>query len=81
MCFVLENFRCEKKKFEHFDEILLIPLGKAVKEVLDFLVQHEVIKDSQILKGFKHPSGANGRRLTQLSENKQQLMIQIKRKL
>ena len=81
MRIVVENFKCEKEKLEHFDELLLIPLGKAVEDVLDFLAQHEVIKESQILKGFPHPSGANGRRLTQLSENKEQLIMQIKHKV
>ncbi len=79
MRFVLNNFKSEKEKLEHFDDILLIPLGKAVEEVLDFLAQNELIKGSQILKGFPHPSGANGSRLTQLCENKKRLISQVER--
>ncbi len=73
MKYVYENFIRDLNKL---DNVLIIPLGKAVEEVLDKLVEEKLIKEENILKGFPHPSGANGHRLIQLEENKEN-MIQI----
>ena len=76
--YIYNNFIKELNKIENFKEILLIPLGKAVEEVLQKLAQEGTIYENQILKGFPHPSGANVNRLAQLEENKENLIRQIK---
>lgn len=78
MKYVQDNFIEELNKIENFKEILLIPLGKAVEEILCKLSEEEIILEKQILKGFPHPSGANVNRVIQLEENKENLIMQIK---
>lgn len=73
MKYVYENFIDEFKSLNHFNDILLIPLGRAVEEVLCKLEDEGVINKNQILKGFPHPSGANVNRVKQLEENKEEL--------
>ncbi|MGX4599691.1 hypothetical protein [Faecalimicrobium sp. JNUCC 81] len=73
MKYVYENFI---EDFNKLNDVLIIPLGKAVEEVLNELVSENIIKEGQILRGFPHPSGANGHRLVQLEENKE-IMISI----
>lgn len=53
-----------KKKF------MIVPLGKAVEDVLRFLVSQDVLCNEQCLFGFPHPSGANAHRLSQFKSNK-----------
>ncbi len=77
MKYVYENFIEDLNKL---DNVLIIPLGKAVEEVLDKLVEQSLIKKENILKGFPHPSGANGHRLAQLEENKENMINIIKSK-
>lgn len=55
----------------------IIPLGKAVEEVLEYMVNKGLIKKEQCLFGFPHPSGANGHRKKQFVENKDNLLEQI----
>ncbi|SCH42793.1 hypothetical protein [Romboutsia sp. 1001713B170207_170306_H8] len=77
MDYVYENFNENIKKL---GDVLIIPLGKAVEEVLEMLAYNKIINEDQILRGFPHPSGANGHRLIQLSENKENMMKIIKNK-
>lgn len=69
MNYVYENFIKEYGSLENKEQVLLIPLGKAVEEVLARLEAEGRIGKHQILKGFPHPSGANVNRLTQFNEN------------
>lgn len=78
MRYVRENFVEEINKLK---DVLIIPLGKAVDEVLEILVHENIIKREQILKGFPHPSGANANRLVQLEENKEHMMEIIREKI
>lgn len=78
MKYVYDNFIKELKSIENFKDILIIPLGKAVEEVLNKLSEDGIIDKRQILKGFPHPSGANVNRVVQLEENKEDLINQIK---
>ncbi|MGM9986837.1 MAG: hypothetical protein ACI35O_06340 [Bacillaceae bacterium] len=78
MKYVYDNFMEELRSMENFKDILLIPLGKAVEEVLDKLAQEGIINEKQILKGFPHPSGANVNRVKQLEENKENLIRKMK---
>lgn len=70
MNYVYENFIKEYGSLENKEQVLLIPLGKAVEEVLARLEAEGRIGKHQILKGFPHPSGANVNRITQFNENK-----------
>lgn len=81
MRYIYDNFIKELHLMEDFEEILLIPLGKAVEEVLSKLAEEGIISEKQILKGFPHPSGANVNRVNQLEENKESLIRQIKEKI
>lgn len=78
MKYIYDNFINEIHEINNFDEILLIPLGKAVEEVLCKLRDEGYIKENQILRGFPHPSGANVNRLVQLKENKERMIDFIK---
>ena len=78
MKYVYDNFINEFNKLEESEKILLIPLGKAVEEVLLNLKDKGIIKENQILVGFPHPSGANVNRVTQFEENKDNMIKFIK---
>ncbi|MDN4526854.1 hypothetical protein [Fictibacillus fluitans] len=52
------------------DRPLIVPLGKAVEDVLHIFIDEGKIDESQCLLGFPHPSGANGHRHRQLRERK-----------
>jgi len=62
------------KEVEKLSNTLIIPLGKAVEEVLELMISDNLIKREQCLLGFPHPSGANGHRKTQFEENKESLI-------
>lgn len=79
MKYIYDNFINEINKIDDFENILLIPLGKAVEEILCKLKDEGFIKENQILKGFPHPSGANVNRLVQLEENKESMIDFIKK--
>lgn len=78
MKYVYKNFIDEFKKLNEPEKILLIPLGKAVEEVLLKLKSDGVISENQILLGFPHPSGANVNRVVQFEENKENMIKFIK---
>jgi hypothetical protein len=78
MKYVYENFIEELKQLDNADNVLIIPLGRAVEEVLYKLAEFGIIKGNQILKGFPHPSGANANRVVQLRENKERMIEIIK---
>ena len=69
MEYVYDNFINELKSLDESEKILLIPLGRAVEEVLLKLKEKGIIKEEQILMGFPHPSGANVNRVTQFEES------------
>ena len=74
MKYIYDNFINELRQLDDYRDVLLIPLGKAVEEVLDKLEKEGYIDNKQILRGFPHPSGANVNRLNQLEENKEDLI-------
>ena len=79
MKYIYDNFINEFKKLEKPGEILLIPLGKAVEEVLINLKDNGIIKEEQILIGFPHPSGANVNRVAQFEANRDNMIKFIKK--
>ncbi|GAA0437293.1 hypothetical protein GCM10008983_12620 [Lentibacillus halophilus] len=56
---------------------LVIPLGKKVDETITGLAQEQKLPDHTYLTGFPHPSGANGHRVKQFGQRKQQLREQV----
>ena len=80
MKYVYENFIQELRSLDNFKDILLVPLGRAVEEVLVKLEEEGIINENQILKGFPHPSGANVNRIPQLEQNKDEMIKFIKNK-
>lgn len=61
-------------EIEELSNTLIIPLGKAVEEVLEQMIKENLIKKEQCLLGFPHPSGANGHRKNQFKANKEKLL-------
>ena len=74
MGYVYNNFIDEFNNLNNKENILLIPLGKAVEEVLLKLKDEGILSENQILIGFPHPSGANVKRLIQFEENKKKMI-------
>ncbi|AWZ49671.1 hypothetical protein C3495_13070 [Clostridiaceae bacterium 14S0207] len=74
MQYVYDNFVNELQSIKDHKKLLLIPLGKAVEEVLCKLQSDGVIDSKQILRGFPHPSGANVNRISQLQQNKDSMI-------
>lgn len=62
------------KEVKSLPNVLIIPLGKAVEEVLELMISENLIKREQCLLGFPHPSGANGHRKMQFEEKKENLI-------
>lgn len=62
------------KEVEELPNTLIIPLGKAVEEVLNNMIKENKIRKEQCLLGFPHPSGANGHRKTMFEQNKNKLL-------
>lgn len=62
------------KEVEKLSNALIIPLGKAVEEVLELMISENLVKREQCLLDFPHPSGANGHRKIQFEENKENLI-------
>jgi hypothetical protein len=73
MKYIYENFVGELKELDNASNILIIPLGKSVEEVLFKLCERNIVRENQILKGFPHPSGANVNRLVQLEDNRENM--------
>ena len=65
------------KEIERLQKALIIPLGKAVEEVLCFMIDEGIIKKEQCSFGFPHPSGANGHRKKQFEDNKENLLNKV----
>lgn len=56
---------------------LVIPLGKTVENVVDRLVMDGKLDRRQCLRGFPHPSGANGHRHKQFAARQEQMRTQV----
>ncbi len=78
MKYVYENFLHEISMLK---DVLIIPLGKGVEEVISILDKEGALHNFKILKGFPHPSGVNAHRYKQLEENKDSMIRFIKENL
>lgn len=56
---------------------LIIPLGKTVEQVVLRLAEEQKLFGHVYLIGFPHPSGANGHRVKQFQQQKEQLRKQV----
>jgi hypothetical protein len=54
-------------------EAVFVPLGRAVESLLTVLELEQCIPAGRILRGFPHPSGANGHRVKQFTANREPL--------
>ena len=70
LTFVLEEI-------EMLSDTLIIPLGKTVEGVLDYLVQAGTLDANRCLWGFPHPSGANGHRHKQFADHQDAMRRKI----
>ena len=77
MNYVRNNFVEELRNLDNAKDILIIPLGRAVEDVLLELCREGLISEEQILIGFPHPSGANVNRAVQFNENKEKMIKKI----
>ncbi|RYG72365.1 hypothetical protein EU245_10855 [Lentibacillus lipolyticus] len=57
---------------------LVIPLGKTVEHVIFGLAKENKLPEHNYLTGFPHPSGANGHRVKQFLQQKEQLQKKIR---
>lgn len=78
MKYVRENFISELSNLDNKKDILIIPLGRVVEEVLLQLSEEGLILKDQILIGFPHPSGANVNKAEQFNINKKDMIHKIK---
>lgn len=58
---------------------LVIPLGRAVEKLIFKLIEEQKLPNHHYVFGFPHPSGANGHRIRQFKQEKQQLRKTINR--
>lgn len=71
----VEKYFYEEVKI--LNKALIIPLGKAVEEVLGDMIKKGLISREKCLLGFPHPSGANGHRKRIFEEEKEKLKKQV----
>lgn len=57
----------------------IIPLGKAVSTVLEYLVDRGRISGDRCCLGFPHPSGANGHRKSQFEAQRREMEKKVRR--
>lgn len=57
---------------------LIIPLGKSVEQVILKLAEERKLFGHTYLIGFPHPSGANGHRIKQFQQEKEQLQKSVR---
>ncbi len=75
LCYYIENYFY--KEAQLLPNAFYIPLGKAVEEILEKMIEKNILKREQCLLGFPHPSGANGHRKKQFEQNKEELLNKV----
>jgi len=64
-------------ELSYFEDKLIIPLGKNVNNILTKLESVNKLNSNCVLRGFPHPSGANGHRAKQFETNKVSMINKI----
>ena len=72
--YILKNFTTELRSLNH---PLIIPLGVNVSKVLHYLAENGYVEQHLMFHGFPHPSGGNGHRHKQFSQNKENMQRQM----
>ncbi len=67
------------EELETVSQCLIVPLGKTVEQALDYSIERGWLDSSRVLRGFPHPSGANGHRISQFNKNKDRYVSAIKK--
>lgn len=62
---------------DNVNQAFIVPMGKAVEEILELLTAERVLPADRWLAGFPHPSGANGHRERTLRTNLDSLRRQV----
>lgn len=73
--YVDENF-CVEMDMLH--KAFIVPLGKAVGSILEYLVARGTISGDRCCLGFPHPSGANGHRKTHFKTQQQAMQKKLR---
>lgn len=60
------------------EQVIIIPMGKSVSNVLDYLISSKKIINKNILFNFPHPSPANAHRKKQFEQYKESFIETIK---
>lgn len=74
--FLIENVLIEELQLVH--DAIIIPLGRSVSEALSHVADAGQLDRNRCLRGFPHPSGANGHRKRELLERRERLRRQLK---
>ena len=74
--YVDEEFR---REMEIAPSAFIVPLGKAVNTVLQYLVSGGGISPDRCCFGFPHPSGANGHRKGQFEAQRPAMQKKVRR--
>jgi len=74
--YVDENFSIE---IDMVPKAFIVPLGKAVSSILEYLVDRGRISIDRCCLGFPHPSGANGHRKSQFEAQRQAMEKKVRR--
>lgn len=68
-----------KSELSAVPSALIIPLGKATESATDHLISRGDLDPARVLRGFPHPSGANGHRKAQFEAARSSLQQQVAR--
>jgi hypothetical protein len=75
----LDNVLAEELR--QVPQAVIIPLGRSVSTVLEYLADKRRIERDRCLVGFPHPSGANGHRVREFEEYRGRLAKQLETQL
>ncbi|MGE6230059.1 hypothetical protein [Paenibacillus chitinolyticus] len=73
-------FAFTKEELERQPGALIIPLGKTVEGLLLQMEEAGLLGECGILRGFPHPSGANGHRHKQFAEHREAMKRRLEEK-
>lgn len=69
---------CFATEMSNLESPLIIPLGVNVSNVLNYLADNQLLDPNSLLLGFPHPSGGNGHRVKQFTEQKSRLQEMLR---
>jgi len=66
------------EELQHVAEAIIIPLGRSVSEIIEYLVETGHLDRHRCLMGFPHPAGANGHRVREFNAWRERLTRGLK---